>query len=75
MGKVPVVMPPGETEYFRCPGNHKSHLNEKLRSEIEAEEAEEAAIEARKKAEYDAIPYHTQGVMMRRHAAGQLHGT
>lgn len=72
MGKVIVVMPPGETEYFRCPGNHRSHINEKLRSEMEAEEA---AIEARKKAEYDAAPYHTQGVMMRRHAAGQLHGT
>jgi hypothetical protein len=72
MGKVLVVMPPGETKYFRCPGNHEAHLNFPTRQEEEAIEARE---NARKKAEYDAIPYHTQGTMMRRHAAGQLHGT
>jgi len=67
-----IALPLGETKYFRCPGNHEAHLNGPTRREEAVITARE---NARKKAEYDALPYHTQGTMMRRHAAGQLPGT
>lgn len=45
-GHALVVLPFNETKYFRCPGNHQAHLNEKLRSEMDADERLQGAERA-----------------------------